>query len=94
MERLRLFLFALLAAFLFIMLGQYFFFSLSLIHDIAAFPFTQTPDSRTHAAQKQKLRFTPQGTFQLAVFEDLHYGEGALPAPPKHHELPSTVSQA
>lgn len=27
-------------------------------------------------ASNQPLRFTANGTFQLSIFEDLHYGEG------------------
>lgn len=27
----------------------------------------------------QELRFTKDGTFQISVFEDLHYGEGENP---------------
>jgi hypothetical protein len=93
MERVRLFLLAILAAFLFIMLAQYFLLSLSLIGDIAAFPFAQNLDPNSGSARRQKLRFTPQGTFQLAVFGDLHYGEGELSVQPKVSE-PSLLRYA
>ena len=44
---------------------------LSLVMSIFAAP---TP----FATNPSPLRFTPEGTFQLSIFEDLHYGEGKL----------------
>ena len=38
-----------------------------------AIPTMGTSSSK---AQPLSLRFSPNGTFQLSVFEDLHYGEG------------------
>lgn len=34
--------------------------------------------SATALAIPQPLRFTKEGTFQLSVFSDLHYGEGRI----------------
>ncbi|PYH99065.1 Metallo-dependent phosphatase [Aspergillus ellipticus CBS 707.79] len=46
---------------------------------LVAFCFTSSlnalPDSTLNRALDQRLQFTKNGTFQLAVFEDLHYGE-------------------
>ena len=30
------------------------------------------------------LQFQPDGTFQISIFEDLHFGESSLPTPPLH----------
>lgn len=52
---------------LYIMLRDYLFLMLALA--------TGATTSRI-GSQAQTLRFTKDGTFQLSVFSDLHYGEG------------------
>jgi len=42
----------------------------------AASSFLPQPLSTFH--KHQPLRFTPEGEFQLAIFNDLHFGEGKL----------------
>lgn len=39
--------------------------------------FLQQPIS--NLSIHQPLRFTPEGNFQLAIFSDLHFGEGEIP---------------
>ena len=48
-------------------------FPLVLIAQGVASPIMGASSSKS---QPLSLRFSPSGTFQLSVFEDLHYGEG------------------
>ncbi|QRD82742.1 Metallo-dependent phosphatase-like protein [Aspergillus flavus] len=36
------------------------------------------PGAKSRTTTEKRLQFTKNGTFQLSVFEDLHYGEGKL----------------
>lgn len=51
----------------------YLFLSPTISHIAAA---TAITDQEWPLPNTQPLRFTPNGTFQISVFEDLHYGEG------------------
>lgn len=50
-----------------IMLGKWYLFT--FVAGILAAPTKQPMNSKP-------LRFTSEGTFQIAIFEDLHFGEG------------------
>lgn len=36
------------------------------------------PEAKWRTTTEKRLQFTKNGTFQLSIFEDLHYGEGKL----------------
>lgn len=36
------------------------------------------PEAKWRTTTEKRLQFTKNGTFQLSIFEDLHYGEGNL----------------
>lgn len=55
---------------IFAMLFNHFAASLSLLRGITALP--------SGSASFLPLRFTKGGTFQVTVFNDLHYGEGEV----------------
>ena len=55
---------------IFAMLFNHFAASLALFRGIAALP--------SGSASFLPLRFTEKGTFQVTVFNDLHYGEGEV----------------
>lgn len=48
--------------------------SFVLVSRLTALPFGV--ENHLNVSTTTPLRFTAEGTFQIAVFEDLHYGEG------------------
>jgi len=52
------------------LLMAFFWLTVWLASTVAGFP------SRNKPRSTQTLRFTAEGTFQISIFEDLHYGEG------------------
>ena len=52
---------------------EYLLFPFVLAAKGLAVPIMGASNSKS---QPLSLRFSPSGTFQLSVFEDLHYGEG------------------
>jgi hypothetical protein len=55
------------------LLGSFLFLAQTITPTTAA---AATTDQQWPLPNTQPLRFTPNGTFQISVFEDLHYGEG------------------
>jgi hypothetical protein len=55
------------------LLGSFLFLAQAITPTTAA---AATTDQQWPLPNTQPLRFTPNGTFQISVFEDLHYGEG------------------